>query len=613
MIRLVQRKLIIPRGDTGTLTIPLLPDKEVDQYDIAVFTIFNQITHKKIFEKIMELKTEDSQPITTLVYHFTHGDTVNLPVGQYVWDIKFYNNPTTIDTQITPTITDKEIIDGIEVDSYYAAFQLPICEIRETGDLLLMADEAPDTTIKPIYINGLATYTQAAQAAQTAAETAAGNANNFANAAEGAKDIAAQKATDASGYAAAAAQSAGEAANSQTSAETAESHAQGYAQDAAASAAEAAEKAAEIEADLSNKADKTDTLLYTTLSRGRKENTTVGSASFAFGQEVTASGTYSHAEGYGGVASGTQSHVEGNNSSATASNAHAEGDTTQAKSNGAHSEGYYTEVTQNSEGGHAEGYHTIASGTAAHAEGAYTHATAEYTHAEGNGTYATQSRAHAEGYNTVASGSASHAEGQGGYATGSQAHVEGYNTSASNTNSHAEGNATQASGYNSHAEGDTTQASGTASHAEGSFTIANSENSHVSGAYNTEISLYSNWVSGASYEVGDKVRQGSAGYICTQANSNIIFSSRYWDILPFNSETIFVVGNGTANNKRSNALTLNWDGSLDIQGDLTVFSDSANETTLTSALAAKADASDLPVYASDEETESIITGWEASA
>ena len=602
MIRLVQRKLIIPRGDTGTLTIPLLPGKEVDQYDIAVFTIFNQITHKKIFEKIMDLETDGSQPITTLVYHFTHGDTVNLPVGQYVWDIKFYNNPTTIDTQITPEITDKEIIDGIEVDSYYAAFQLPICEIRETGDLLLMADEAPDTTIKPIYINGLATYTQAAQAAQTAAE--------------GAKDIAVQKAADASGYATAAAQSAEAAAISQTLAETAEDHAQGYAQNAATSATEAASsaataaaKAAEIEADLSNKADKTDTLLYTTLSRGRKENTTVGSASFAFGQEVTASGARSHAEGYGGIASGDQSHIEGYNSSAIASNAHAEGDTTQAKSNGAHSEGYYTEVTQNSEGGHAEGYYTIASGTAAHAEGAYTHATAEYTHAEGNGTYATQSRAHAEGYNTVASGSASHAEGQGGYATGSQAHAEGYNTSASNSNSHAEGYATQASGYNSHAEGDTTQASGTASHAEGSFTIANSENSHVSGAYNTEISLYPNWVSGASYEVGDRVRYDGTGYICTQANSNIIFSSRYWDILPFNSETIFVVGNGTANNKRSNALTLNWDGSLGIQGDLTVFSDSQNETTLTNALAAKADAN----YASNEETESIITGWEASA
>jgi len=49
--------------------------------------------------------------------------------------------------------------------------------------------------------------------------------------------------------------------------------------------------------DISGKADKADTVLDTTLSRGRLANSTVGTASFAFGNDVTASAVASHAEG----------------------------------------------------------------------------------------------------------------------------------------------------------------------------------------------------------------------------------------------------------------------------------------------------------------------------
>ena len=49
MIRLIQRRLIIPRGDTGSFTIPI--QGTVEDGDIAVFSIFDPMTHKTILEK----------------------------------------------------------------------------------------------------------------------------------------------------------------------------------------------------------------------------------------------------------------------------------------------------------------------------------------------------------------------------------------------------------------------------------------------------------------------------------------------------------------------------------------------------------------------------------
>ena len=77
---------------------------------------------------------------------FEHGDTVNLPVGKFLWDIKFYQNPI---------IDEGEIVSGTEVDSYYAAFTMPECEVRQTGDNLLTADDAPGSTLTPQQINAI--------------------------------------------------------------------------------------------------------------------------------------------------------------------------------------------------------------------------------------------------------------------------------------------------------------------------------------------------------------------------------------------------------------------------------------------------------------------------
>lgn len=136
MIRLIQRKLIIPRGDTGTFSVPVLPT--LNTGDVAVFTIFNPLTHTKVYQKIIEVNGD------ALVIRLEHSDTVNLPVNKYVWDIKFYQNPLFI---------DEELVSGDEVDSYYAAYSLPDCEIRETGDLLLTDDSAPTATLNPAQLD----------------------------------------------------------------------------------------------------------------------------------------------------------------------------------------------------------------------------------------------------------------------------------------------------------------------------------------------------------------------------------------------------------------------------------------------------------------------------
>ena len=136
MIRLVQRTLIIPRGDTGFFSIPQMA--AADPNNAAVFTIFDPKTHTKIFDK--QVSTNEDM----LTIAFSHFDTVNLPVGKYKWDIKFYQNPVFV---------NEKLVDGEEVNSYYSAFSLPDCEIRQTGDNLLTADEAPITTLTPSQLN----------------------------------------------------------------------------------------------------------------------------------------------------------------------------------------------------------------------------------------------------------------------------------------------------------------------------------------------------------------------------------------------------------------------------------------------------------------------------
>ena len=100
---------------------------------------------------------------------------------------------------------------------------------------------------------------------------------------------------------------------------------------------------------------------------------------------------------------------------------------------------------------------------------------------------------------------------------------EGFSTLASGLYSHAEGALTTASGDYSHAEGEGTRALANSSHAEGLYTIASARRQHVQGMFNITSS----------------------------------------------AEGAFIVGNGSAENNRSN-LVFAAGNSVQITGSLTV-------------------------------------------
>ena len=256
------------------------------------------------------------------------------------------------------------------------------------------------------------------------------------------------------------------------------------------------------------------------------DNIASGNYSHAEGSETTASGDISHAEGSETTASGTFSHAEGFDTTADAQSSHAEGGETAASGACSHAEGSNTAVansnsvtatttTVNSKGyaGHAEGYGTVSYGRC--------------SHAEGNGTTASGCDSHAEGSETTASGDISHAEGKSTIASGHRSHAEGANTFAGGKNSHAEGSSTEAKGINSHAEG--------------FKTLATRLSQHVQGRYNIEDPG-----GGITYDYD----QGKYAHI---------------------------VGNGTDEDARSNAHTLDWEGNAWFAGDVYVGGTSQDE------------------------------------
>ena len=260
----------------------------------------------------------------------------------------------------------------------------------------------------------------------------------------------------------------------------------------------------------------------------------IGYASHAEGWETHAAGEHSHTEGYGSIVAGRYGHAEGNSTRAGFA-AHSEGVGSLASGLVSHAEGGNTIAS--GERSHAEGSKTVSEGSYSHAEGYQTSASGAGAHAEGCNTEATGVYSHAEGFNTDAIGQYSHAEGRSSKASGDNSHSEGYSTTASAHNSHAEGLESKASAEDSHAEGYRTEASGFASHTEGGNTKAKGSYSHAEG-YGTIVSKNFQHVQG-KYNIEDT-------------------ENKY----------AHIVGNGTKENKRSNAHTLDWDGNAWFAGDV---------------------------------------------
>ena len=163
-----------------------------------------------------------------------------------------------------------------------------------------------------------------------------------------------------------------------------------------------------------------------------------------------------------------------------------------------------------------------------------------YTFGERDDNYSVGEDSFAEGHSVAAIGKYSHAEGEDTSAEGQADHAEGFGTVASGDYSHAEGIETVASYTSAHAEGSGCIASGYASHAQNLVTIAASEHQTALGKYNEEDDQ-------DTYAV--------------------------------------IIGNGTANDARSNAVTVDWSGNVEAAGDITdgngnVLSDKANTSAI---------------------------------
>lgn len=163
----------------------------------------------------------------------------------------------------------------------------------------------------------------------------------------------------------------------------------------------------------------------------------------------------------------------------------------------------------------------IATGLYSFATGYRTQATGNYACSHGWWTKSTGQCASAEGLLSVANGHFSHAEGTRTKATANNAHSEGDLTVASGRQSHAEGSESVASGFCAHAEGSKTLASGYFAHTEGLGTIAAGRNQSAIGKYNVS-----------------------------------------------DTSSLFIVGNGTSDTKRSNAFKLDASGNALFAGDV---------------------------------------------
>ena len=117
MIRIIGTRLLIPKGDTGFFS---LPNKGVfSEGDVAVFSVKDPLTQNTVIEKILDA----SSPF--LLIEIEKEDTFDLTAGKYFWDIKIYRRPQYEE--------DNFLIDALEVDSYYSAFEQPLLIIKEVA------------------------------------------------------------------------------------------------------------------------------------------------------------------------------------------------------------------------------------------------------------------------------------------------------------------------------------------------------------------------------------------------------------------------------------------------------------------------------------------------
>lgn len=152
----------------------------------------------------------------------------------------------------------------------------------------------------------------------------------------------------------------------------------------------------------------------------------------------------------------------------------------------------------------------------------------------------------------TSAGMKSIAVGYAASATGNYSSSFGSSTVAEGIDSHAQGRSTIALGEASHAEGVDTQAIGDFSHAEGDHTIASGDKSHAGGYYSSTNGKIGAFVHGLN--------------VVANAEYQTIFG-KYSNALTTDA---FVIGNGTADNNRSNIFSVDWDGHATLKDSLLI-------------------------------------------
>lgn len=142
------------------------------------------------------------------------------------------------------------------------------------------------------------------------------------------------------------------------------------------------------------------------------------------------------------------------------------------------------------------------------------------------------------GNSVCAAGMYAFAEGNLTRALGEISHAEGTGTIAGTMATHAEGNQSKAYGQGSHAEGWVTEADGLGSHSEGGNTLASGDYSHAQNYY-TE----------AGYDYQTAI--GKYNLIAAMPTSGL-----------YSMNAPLVIGNGTSDSDRHNALIVTWDGDI---------------------------------------------------
>jgi polyhydroxyalkanoate synthesis regulator phasin len=303
----------------------------------------------------------------------------------------------------------------------------------------------------------------------------------------------------------------------------------------------------------------------------------IGTNSFASGYKSKAIGNQSQALGYQPIARGNYSTAIGYNAIAQGSNSYAFGNNAYSEDSASYAIG---------SGAKATGLRSFAIGSSGvDSAGTATNptiASGDYSYAFGMGSQATQKGAFAFGTQDTASGLYSLAMGYKTKSKGWYATTMGYKTTANGVFSIATGNNSTASGWSCTALGEGTIASGPNSTAMGVGTIASGAYSMAMGSQTTasgDVSTAMGLITKASgtWSMATGILSIASGNVSTAMGYHVtakpyasLVFGRYNDTTCISqttwnaSDPLFIIGNGSDDNNRSNAMTVLKNGNVGI-------------------------------------------------